>query len=81
MSLSSTTPLANARLIEMIEAAHGRTLALGDGLESVDLADPPPGPHNPPAWEIGHVAWFQETQMLRREADAAFDPSKMEPKK
>jgi gamma-glutamyl hercynylcysteine S-oxide synthase len=70
-------------LVSWARDARRRTLELID-----DLTDPQMlGPHlatvNPPLWEIGHLAWFQERWLLRRGgepslragADALYDSS------
>ena len=33
---------------------------------------------NPPLWEIGHVAWFQEHWCLRMRADGTLAPSRLD---
>ena len=44
----------------MLQAARSRTLALVEDLDDEQLLGPRLAIVNPPLWEIGHVAWFQE---------------------
>jgi iron(II)-dependent oxidoreductase len=62
--------------------ARARTLALVDDLAGVQWIGPELAIVNPPLWEIGHVAWFQEYWVLRQgcgrppllpEADGVYD--------
>ncbi len=62
--------------------ARARTLALLDDLEDEQWLGPELALVNPPLWELGHVAWFQEHWCLRRlrgraplreEADSLYD--------
>jgi REP element-mobilizing transposase RayT len=61
--------------------ARGRTLALIGDLDDRQLLGLPLATLNPLLWEIGHVAWFQEKWLLRRDrraslradADALYD--------
>jgi ergothioneine biosynthesis protein EgtB len=64
-----------------IRDARARTVALVRGLEPAVLLGPRLAIVNPPLWEVGHVGWFQERWMLRRDgrpplrpgADALYD--------
>jgi iron(II)-dependent oxidoreductase len=69
-------------LAAWVQDARRRTLALVSDLSDEQLL----GPHlkivNPPLWELGHVAWFQEKWVLRHangrpplraDADALYD--------
>jgi iron(II)-dependent oxidoreductase len=47
--------------------ARERTLALASGLPPGALLGPRLAIVNPPLWELGHVAWFQERWLLRRD--------------
>ncbi|BDG01315.1 selenoneine synthase SenA [Anaeromyxobacter oryzae] len=49
-----------------IRDARARTLALGRALAPGALLGPRLAIVNPPLWELGHVAWFQERWILRR---------------
>ena len=49
--------------------ARARLLALTDDLDGQRLLGPRLAIVNPPLWEIGHVAWFQEHWCLRMRAD------------
>lgn len=61
--------------------ARARTLALASGLAPERLLGPRLPIVNPPLWELGHVGWFQERWLLRRDgapprrpgADALYD--------
>jgi iron(II)-dependent oxidoreductase len=61
--------------------ARARTLALVEDLSDQELSVPYLSIVNPVLWELGHVAWFQERWMLRRDgrpslskvADVLFD--------
>lgn len=65
------------RLARALRDARGRTLALYAGLD-LETAEFPRIPIvNPPAWELSHIAWFQEYWCLRHSAadGAAGKPS------
>lgn len=55
------------QLAEMMQSARQRTLELIDGLTQAQLLGPRLPIVNPLLWEIGHVAWFHEHFILRRE--------------
>src|ERR1051325_972439 len=66
--------------------ARRRTLALVGDLSDEQLIGPRLEIVNPPVWEIGHVAWFQEYWVLRRlngrapilpDGDALYDSAKV----
>ncbi len=70
-----------AQLAQCLQDARGRTLALfaafEDALAPTALAVPYSGQLNPPLWELGHIAWFQEWWLARnreRARGAAADP-------
>ena len=68
MNMENRGPLAGItgrNLIEMLRAFRARTLALVADLSDVQLIGPRLSIVNPPLWEIGHVAWFQEFWVLR----------------
>ncbi len=52
-------------LIAWMNDARHRTLALVSDLSSDQLVGPYLPVVNPPLWEIGHLAWFQEKWILR----------------
>jgi iron(II)-dependent oxidoreductase len=52
-------------LIEALQEARDRTLELIEDLSDKQLMGPRLRIVNPPRWEIGHVAWFQEYWILR----------------
>lgn len=51
----------------MMRSARQRTLELIDGLTQEQLIGPKLPIVNPMLWEVGHVAWFHEQFILRRE--------------
>ena len=55
----------------MLQSARQRTLELIEGLSPEQLIGPKLPIVNPTQWEIGHVAWFYEHFILRREYGAA----------
>lgn len=64
-----------AQLRQHLLAARARTLALADDWQAA-LGDAHPGvpyaqERNPPLWELGHVAWFQEWWIARNRQRAA----------
>ena len=50
----------SSELISMLLDARRRTLELVEDLTDEQMKVPLIGIINPPAWEMGHVAWFQE---------------------
>lgn len=69
-------------LMAWVADARARTLALIEDLSDEKLLGPRLPIVNPPLWEVGHVAWFQEKWVLRGiarrppilpEADALYD--------
>jgi iron(II)-dependent oxidoreductase len=52
-------------LREWLLDARSRTLALVQDLSDEQMIGPTLAIVNPPLWEIGHVAWFQERWVLR----------------
>jgi len=65
-----TAPVATDELADMMQSARQRTLELIDGLTQEQLMGPRLAIVNPMLWEIGHVAWFHEQFILRREYGA-----------
>ncbi|HEV8584559.1 MAG TPA: SUMF1/EgtB/PvdO family nonheme iron enzyme, partial [Methylomirabilota bacterium] len=59
--------LAASRLCELLTEARARTLELVADLDDAQLLGPRLAIVNPLRWEIGHVAWFQERWLLRRD--------------
>ena len=57
-------------LASMMQSARQRTLELIEGLSAEQLIGPKMPILNPIQWEIGHVAWFYEHFILRREYGA-----------
>ena len=77
-------PVPVSHLRDIIIDAHDRSLELISGLSDDQLMGPRLGIVNPFLWEIGHVAWFHETFVLRgldghapmiRDADSLYDSS------
>jgi len=66
------TPLIEPALLEQkLRASRARTAQLTADLTGERLLGPMLAIVNPPLWEIGHVAWFQEWWCLRDGASAA----------
>jgi gamma-glutamyl hercynylcysteine S-oxide synthase len=61
-SLATMTP---HDLTGFMQRIRSRTLALVGDLNQEQLIGPRLATVNPPLWEIGHVAWFQEFWLLR----------------
>src|SRR5574337_1303003 len=68
--------------MDWIQDARRRTLDLASSLSPHELLGPRLAIVNPPLWELGHVAWFQERWVLRHaggahptrpDADALYD--------
>lgn len=64
-----------AALQQMLTAARARTLALARDLSGEQLLGPRLTIVNPPLWELGHLAWFQERWCLRGGGDGTLAPS------
>ncbi|MBA3610531.1 MAG: ergothioneine biosynthesis protein EgtB [Rubrobacter sp.] len=65
----------NAEELEgMIQDTRKRTLELIKDLNDEQMMGPQLRIVNPPLWEIGHLAWFQERWNLRRITDETFSP-------
>jgi iron(II)-dependent oxidoreductase len=62
-------------LIGMMEDSRKRTLELVEDLDDEQMMGPQLRIVNPPLWEIGHLAWFQEQWNLRRITNDTFEPS------
>jgi len=62
---ASCQELSSSRLVELLTEARARTLELVADLTDSELRGPLLDIVNPPLWEIGHVAWFQEKWALR----------------
>jgi iron(II)-dependent oxidoreductase len=61
-----------------LDAARERLLVLTGDLDGERLLGPKLAIVNPPLWEIGHVAWFQEHWCLRLRADGTPAPSRLD---
>jgi iron(II)-dependent oxidoreductase len=61
----NAVPLNAREIICAMRAFRARTLALAADLNVQQLVGPRLSIVNPPLWEIGHVAWFQEFWLLR----------------
>ncbi|MFQ5915616.1 MAG: selenoneine synthase SenA [Nitrospinota bacterium] len=74
--------LSGSRLAELVVDAREKSLALVNDLTDEQLLGPCLGIVNPPLWEIGHLAWFEERWILRhlrgeqpfvKQTDSLFD--------
>jgi iron(II)-dependent oxidoreductase len=72
----------DGRLLTRLRDARARTLSLLEDLDDQQWLGPELEIVNPPIWELGHVAWFQERwclrhhlgrESLRADADALYD--------
>ncbi|HEV8043842.1 MAG TPA: SUMF1/EgtB/PvdO family nonheme iron enzyme, partial [Rubrobacter sp.] len=63
------------RLADMLVDSRKRTLELASDLSDEQMIGPQLRIVNPPLWEIGHLAWFQERWNLRRITDEEFSSS------
>ena len=54
------------QLASMLVDTRKRTLELVSDLNDEQMMGPQLRIANPPLWEIGHLAWFQEYWCLRR---------------
>ena len=69
------------QLADMLSDARKRTLELVSDLSDEQMMGPKLRIVNPPLWEIGHLAWFQEYWNLRRHSEngrTSFGPSILE---
>jgi len=72
------------QLAEMLVDTRKRTLDLISDLDDEQMMGPQLRIVNPPLWEIGHLAWFQEYWNLRRpkgtwhESEGPFGPSTLD---
>ncbi|MEK9644286.1 MAG: selenoneine synthase SenA [Alphaproteobacteria bacterium] len=62
-----TAPVTSDHLSSIMHSARQRSLDLLEGLSDDQLMGPKLPIVNPMVWEIGHVAWFHEYFILRRE--------------
>ncbi len=62
-------------LADMLNDSRRRTLELIADLSEEQMMGPQLRIVNPPLWEIGHLAWFQEQWNLRRITNETFAPS------
>lgn len=62
-----TDQVSAAHLTSILHSARQRTLELLEGLTDEQLLGPKLPIVNPTIWEIGHVAWFYEHFILRKE--------------
>src|SRR5215831_8558387 len=63
--MTRAEPVPTQRLQTMLTEARDRTLELVADLTDDQMMGPRLRIVNPPLWEIGHVAWFQEKWALR----------------
>jgi iron(II)-dependent oxidoreductase len=75
-------PRSSEELVACLGDARAHTLALLEDLDDARWLGPELAIVNPPLWELGHVAWFQErwclrhargARPLRADADALYD--------
>lgn len=73
------------QLTGMLVDSRRRTLELVSDLDDEQMLGPQLRIVNPPLWEIGHLAWFQELWVLRRQerlgeenGDFSYGPSMLE---
>src|SRR6516164_10974048 len=79
--MNAQTPISTQTLAAWLLDARGLTKLLVDDLNDEQLLGPRLPTVNPLLWEIGHVAWFQEKWVLRRnggpsvrdDADSLYD--------
>jgi len=62
-------------LAGQLVASRNRSTRITCDLEADRLLGPRFATVNPPLWEIGHLAWFQEYWCLRRRPSGAYAPS------
>jgi len=65
-----TARVSSEYLTSMLQSARQRTLELLEGLNAEQLIGPKMPILNPTQWEVGHVAWFYEHFILRKEYGA-----------
>ncbi|MEM6992758.1 MAG: selenoneine synthase SenA [Myxococcota bacterium] len=70
MTRGSDAPAS--RIIAEARDARARTLSLVGDLDAAQLLGPRVATINPPGWELGHIAWFQERWTARRDGQPAF---------
>ena len=69
--------LAADEVSRHLDAARQRLLVLAGDLDGERLLGPKLAIVNPPLWEVGHVAWFQEHWCLRMRPDGTLAPSRL----
>ncbi len=67
-----------ATLRDRLHAARARTLAFAAQLKPDHWLGPELSIVNPPLWELGHLAWFQEHWCLRHRSDGSLAPSMLQ---
>ncbi len=67
-----------ATLRDRLHAARTRTLAFAAQLKPDQWLGPELSIVNPPLWELGHLAWFQEHWCLRNRSDGSLGPSMLQ---
>lgn len=71
------TDLSATVLGARLADARAQLLALADRLPPEGWLGPRAEHLNPPLWELGHIAWFQERWCLRAQADGRFAASRL----
>ena len=77
MTTANNQPDA-AALCEMLQAARERTLVYANALQPAQWLGPYLPTVNPPLWELGHLAWFQEHWCLRYRPDGSLAESMLQ---
>jgi gamma-glutamyl hercynylcysteine S-oxide synthase len=67
-----------ATLLDMLQAARERTLAHAARVPPTQWLGPYLNIVNPPLWELGHLAWFQEHWCLRHRPDGSLAASSLQ---
>src|SRR4051812_37675465 len=67
-----------AGLAAQLVASRERSTQLTADLDGERLLGPRLATVNPPLWEIGHLAWFQENWCLRHQLDGGRRPSMLQ---
>src|SRR3546814_6804654 len=68
-TVPTTTTLPAEALVRCLRDARAHTLALVEDLTDEQLIGPRLATVNPLLWEIGHLAWFHESFILRGRSD------------
>jgi iron(II)-dependent oxidoreductase len=72
--MKTDSTISTKTLSDRLLDARARTRLFIDDLADRQLLGPRLATVNPLLWEIGHVAWFQEKWVLRRDGEASIRP-------